>query len=100
MHRLFVLAAAALALALGVLGLAVAQDATPETNVLGTPCPSPAAGTPALGTPATGDELGVEATPGAEGTPAVEVGCPVPGAVGEDEDGPEGIAGDVGTPAA
>ena len=86
MRRLLVLLAATLVLALGGLTLAVAQDATPETNVLGTPCPSPAASPvgPLAGTPLPSPALAPEAlaspfaTPMA--SPATLAGCPTPGA--------------------
>lgn len=75
----FVFVVVALVLGLGAVGLAVAQEGTPGTNLPGTPCPE---GTPALGTPAgrpggpsVGGEAGAEGTPGAAGTPRAGVGC-------------------------
>jgi hypothetical protein len=86
MPRFFVLTVAALLLGFGGLTFVVAQDATPETNVLGTPCPSPTAGTPEVGTPEVGTpafdgtpELGtpaIDGTPELEGTPVIVAGCP------------------------
>ena len=43
MRRLFALVAVTLALTLGILTFAVAQEATPPGDALGTPCPSPVA---------------------------------------------------------
>ena len=79
MRQLLVLLAAALAVALGGFAVVTAQDATPQTNVAGTPCPevdatpeatpevpttlqpveqigcaTPTAATPAAGTPSAG----------------------------------------------
>ena len=75
----FVFVAVALVLGLGAVGLAVAQEGTPETDLAGTPCPE---GTPALGTPAIG----------AEGTPAAKPGGPSVGGAAGAEGTPETAA--------
>lgn len=93
MHRTLVLAVAALLLSLGGLTMVVAQDATPDTNVLGTPCASPVAGTPVSGgTPETGTP--VNGTPEI-GTP--EIGTPQTGTPGLGTPTVETIQG-IGTP--
>ncbi len=66
MHRVWLLVIATVAFGLGGYGLAVAQDATPQTNIAGTPCPEVNA------TP--------EATPEVPTTlqPVEQIGCATP----------------------
>ena len=80
MRRVIVVGAAGLVLALGGVGFGTAQDATPETNVLGTPCPtsSPQAMASPIASPMAMAEGTPMATP--EGTPIVLEGCPTVGA--------------------
>ena len=70
MRRVIVVGAAGLVLVLGGVGFGTAQDATPETNVLGTPCPT--ASPQAMASPIASPM----ATP--EGTPLALAGCPTP----------------------
>lgn len=66
MRRTMVVVLAVLGLGFGGLAMATAQDGTPETDALGTPCASPVA-SPTAGTPTVA------------GTPTSVDGCPAEG---------------------